>query len=327
MPKLVFSSDHLPEHLDDQARFRLWCDTFGARIGASETSRAEDVPFFSVFEFVQFGQVSVAQHRTTLTYWERTPKQVAADARDDLLIGFNRSATPPMLSQRGRELVLGRQDLALFSHSEPMQARAARDMALVGVDVPRARLLERVPHAEDLVMAPLDVTSPAMQHLQRYLDFLLTADAAADDPALAAHVETTLVDLVALALGANRDAAQIAQMRGLRAARLREILAAIQGGFAEPDFAVRGVARKVGVSPRYVNDLLHETGVSLAERVLELRLQKARTMLADPRHDRLKIVEIAYGCGFNEVSYFNRCFRRRFGASPRQYRGGPNDRA
>jgi transcriptional regulator GlxA family with amidase domain len=68
---------------------------------------------------------------------------------------------------------------------------------------------------------------------------------------------------------------------------------------------------------------LHETGLSLAERVLELRLQKARAMLADPRHDRLKIIEIAYACGFNEVSYFNRCFRRRFGASPTQYRGEP----
>jgi AraC-like DNA-binding protein len=36
----------------------------------------------------------------------------------------------------------------------------------------------------------------------------------------------------------------------------------------------------------------------------------------------LKISDIAYACGFNEASYFNRCFRRRFGASPTQYRGG-----
>jgi AraC-like DNA-binding protein len=44
-------------------------------------------------------------------------------------------------------------------------------------------------------------------------------------------------------------------------------------------------------------------------------------MLSGPRHDRLKVSEIAYACGFNEVSYFNRCFRRRFGASPTQFRG------
>jgi AraC-like DNA-binding protein len=33
------------------------------------------------------------------------------------------------------------------------------------------------------------------------------------------------------------------------------------------------------------------------------------------------VSDIAYACGFSEVSYFNRCFRRRFGASPTQMRG------
>jgi AraC-like DNA-binding protein len=45
-------------------------------------------------------------------------------------------------------------------------------------------------------------------------------------------------------------------------------------------------------------------------------------MLAAALHDRLRVIEIAHACGFNDVSYFNRCFRRRFGASPMQYRGG-----
>ncbi len=44
-------------------------------------------------------------------------------------------------------------------------------------------------------------------------------------------------------------------------------------------------------------------------------------MLADPRHQAKRIGEIAYACGFNEVSYFNRCVRRRFGLSPGEYRG------
>jgi transcriptional regulator GlxA family with amidase domain len=31
---------------------------------------------------------------------------------------------------------------------------------------------------------------------------------------------------------------------------------------------------------------------------------------------------IAVTSGFSDISYFNRCFRRRFGASPLHYRGG-----
>jgi AraC-like DNA-binding protein len=79
---------------------------------------------------------------------------------------------------------------------------------------------------------------------------------------------------------------------------------------------------KAGLSRRYVNDLLYESGWTFAERVMELRLQKARAMLADRQHDKRKVSEIAYACGFNEISYFNRCFRRRFGATPTDFRGG-----
>src|SRR5262249_25668299 len=116
--------------------------------------------------------------------------------------------------------------------------------------------------------------------------------------------------------------ATMARMRGLRAARLQEIVAEIKVGFANPAMSVGRVALKLGLSTRYIQDLLEESGASFTERVLELRLQKARIMLADRRDDKLKVSEIAHTCGFNEISYFNRCFRRRFGGSPTGARGG-----
>ena len=45
-------------------------------------------------------------------------------------------------------------------------------------------------------------------------------------------------------------------------------------------------------------------------------------MLANPRFDSMKVSDVAYASGFSEISYFNRCFRRRFGAAPSQYRNG-----
>jgi AraC-like DNA-binding protein len=43
-------------------------------------------------------------------------------------------------------------------------------------------------------------------------------------------------------------------------------------------------------------------------------------MLADPRRDNEKISSIAYDCGFSDVSYFNRMFRRSYGAVPSEVR-------
>jgi AraC-like DNA-binding protein len=50
--------------------------------------------------------------------------------------------------------------------------------------------------------------------------------------------------------------------------------------------------------------------------VLAQRLARAHRTLLDPRRESEKISVVAYDCGFGDVSYFNRAFRRHFGAAP-----------
>ena len=54
-------------------------------------------------------------------------------------------------------------------------------------------------------------------------------------------------------------------------------------------------------------------------RLTELRLRKAAQLLAHSGERRIS--DIALDCGFNDLSYFNRCFRRRFGLTPSSARG------
>jgi AraC-like DNA-binding protein len=39
-------------------------------------------------------------------------------------------------------------------------------------------------------------------------------------------------------------------------------------------------------------------------------------MLASASQRDAQVSQIAYACGFNQIGYFNRCFRRRFGVTP-----------
>jgi AraC-like DNA-binding protein len=50
--------------------------------------------------------------------------------------------------------------------------------------------------------------------------------------------------------------------------------------------------------------------------VLGERLARAHRMLGDPRFADRSIGEVAMEAGFGDLSYFNRAFRRRYGASP-----------
>ena len=199
---------------------------------------------------------------------------------------------------------------------------AAKPAIWFAIAIPRRRILDLVGDAEDLIGLPIAAYSTPLLHLRRYIDLLLGPQSPAGIAALDDHISTTLIDLAVLSFGATQYAAELAGMRGLRAARLRDAISNIKANFADPAFSPQRLARGMQLSPRYIQELLQDAGANFTERVTELRLQKARHMLSDQGHDRRKVTDIAYACGFNDISYFNRRFRARFGCSPTQYRGG-----
>lgn len=58
--------------------------------------------------------------------------------------------------------------------------------------------------------------------------------------------------------------------------------------------------------------------MSFTTYVLEQRLLLAERQLRSLDR-RATITEIAYATGFSDLSYFSRCFRRRFGVAPRDF--------
>jgi AraC-like DNA-binding protein len=80
------------------------------------------------------------------------------------------------------------------------------------------------------------------------------------------------------------------------------------------------VASRCGLSPRQAQRLFEQAGTTFTEFVLEQRLLLARKLLGDPRGRVRKISDIAHSAGFSDLSYFNRAFRKRFGATPSDLR-------
>lgn len=321
MNRITFSSDQLPARLGDAARFGHWHEQFEALTCCVDYSRFEEYAFRAQFQFAQFSDVRVALFDGTLKRFARSASAIARGPDDDFCLLLNRGTARLQLSQFGRDAVAGAGGAFLGTNGATAEMVVEAPGEWATVTIARERLLQLVSRADDLMARPLDPGQPALRHLKRYLESVLDPNDAGSDPDLDQHIGTTLLDILALTLGASRDAAEVATLRGLRAARLREILAEIRANFTNPAFSPRCLAQKIGLSPRYIQALLHETGASFTERVLELRLQNARTALMSRQHARLKVSEIAYSCGFNDISYFNQAFRRRFGASPTQFRG------
>ncbi len=314
--RIVFSSGQLPATLSDHRRRTLWRDVYSELYGPLDVRYAEERPFSARLECTPLGSLGLVRCRSTVERFVRTRRCVAVAGSDSFHLLLNAGSAPMAVRQMNREAWIEPGAAALLTDPEPGEFVAGPDNRWLFVTVPRRLVLERVAGADDLASMPLDGGQPALRHLRRYLAILLAPDGIDGDASLNAIAETTLMDLMALVLGARRDSAELARVRGLRAARLQTIVAAIGTGYDDPHFSVQAVASQVGLSPRYVQDLLRETARTLTERVLERRLQKARAMLADRRFGGRPIIDIALAAGFSEVSYFNRAFRRRFGVSP-----------
>lgn len=317
----LFDSDPLQDNADDDLRFAGYHAFYESLLHLTDLSRHPDLPFLARHRVADVAGLRLSRYDGTISRIGRGSTAIAHGTDDDFCLVINRGSAHVLSRQAGHEYVMDGRASVLLSNGDRVEKLMDGRAGWTAVNVSRQRLKAVVPHAEDLLARPLERFSLA-HLLGRYIEGVLDINEADFDGTLERHVESTIIDLLALILGAEGDTAQLASGRGLRAIRLQEILTQVKARFADPSFSSQDVAAALGVSQRYVNKLLHESGLSFAERILELRLQKAGAMLADVRNDRLKISDIALSCGFSDVSHFNRRFRARFGASPTQYRGG-----
>jgi len=219
--------------------------------------------------------------------------------------------------QGGLETRLGPGDFVFGSPHEPYFFDLSAHEMMV-VEFPRRELAERVPDLDDVIARRLSGTTPAARV---FSDFLLSLwrqadDRGACDPAWGEGISRIFYDLAAMAVHEGKRAPQGTPERELR----RRALALIDANLADPTLRSASMAAELGTSVRTVQNLFAEMGTTPTAAILERRLERAaERLIADPL---ATITEVAFAHGFNDSAYFTRCFRQKFGVSPRQWRTG-----
>jgi AraC-like DNA-binding protein len=93
--------------------------------------------------------------------------------------------------------------------------------------------------------------------------------------------------------------------------------------YLEPDLTLSTLAGKVNADPNLVSYILNQTlQKSFYDFVNEYRIEEVKKKLSEPGFSHLKLLEIAYQCGFNSKATFNRVFKKITGVSPSVYKKG-----
>jgi len=245
-----------------------------------------------------------------------------ADGSDRLMLNLG---GPAVATQFGREVVLERGDAILLSGSDLGTLTTLRAGRIMTLEFPQGRLLPLLNHPSHACARRIPKQEWALQLLRGYVRTAIASDWNGA-PVLPRLAVTHIYDLAATAVGAGREAHEMASGRGVGVARLRAIKDDLLAHL-ESDASVRDTAARHRMSPRYVGMLFESEGTTMTQFIRDERLKRARSMLLSPRFADRRIAEIAYEVGFNDISYFNRSFRRRFGQSPSEMRSDNRMRA
>jgi DNA-binding response OmpR family regulator/nitrogen-specific signal transduction histidine kinase len=99
---------------------------------------------------------------------------------------------------------------------------------------------------------------------------------------------------------------------------MQRLIEVVEENMLEPDFNAEALSKKIGMSRMQLYRKLRSlTNQTVHEFIRNLRLKRALALL---EKKRVTITEVAYQVGFNDLTYFARCFRKRYGKLPSDYR-------
>jgi AraC-like DNA-binding protein len=312
-----FSTEDLPE----RDRLAIWREVIGrARLDLAPLG---DGPFLSEASTRLLPELDVTVISISNVRSQRT-RELTTDGNDDiLLITIDQGSA--ILSQRGREVTVAHGTGFLLSNADVSSCELRTPCRGHSLRMPRKALAPLLRGLDDAIMRPIPASNEALRLLGDYiaaLDHMPELGA----PALRHLVSKQLHDLIAAAAGASGDALEAVQRRGLRAARLNAIKLDVVRNISRHDLSAEWAALRQGISPSYVRRLFESDGSTFTEFVLAARLTYAHRLLTGARHSGRTISAIAFLAGFGDLSYFNRTFRRRFGASPSEVRAASRER-
>ena len=216
------------------------------------------------------------------------------------------------VEQLGRDVRLCHGDATLLRVGETGRVGSHEDFEFSAQIIPYAEVHARGARLDAGVTKRISARSEAMQLLRGYMRSLETRKLQVSQEGREL-VRRHLIDLVALAFTSQSRVGE-SVIGAVASARLNAALECIAERFEEPELSVAAVAHAQGISPRYLQRLIEQSGTSFTAQVNELRLQRAFALLR--QSGEMRISDIALQVGFSDLSHFNRLFRSRFGDTP-----------
>lgn len=296
--------------INERERFSFWCEIVCSTVFNISSEPAPQL-FSGRITARSCGPLRFAKCETTSWEIARSRRDINRAPADHYTI-YLQLRGQTLMNQCDETLAFQRNDIFISDGRQPFRARLSESGFRAWAVVPRAMVDWRAPWLRQRPLYKLNSNSPFADLTRRHFVQLVSNDLNETETSL---LTDNLCNLLALA-----SATDVPPSRLRPELQLHALLAFCRQNLHRSELSPRLVAAHLGISVRTLHLRFETLGQTFGEWLLEARLDACRVALKHPREQARNISEIAYSCGFNDLSHFNKSFRARFGMTPGEWR-------
>jgi AraC-like DNA-binding protein len=301
--------------LPERERFPFWHETARNLFGV-DTLPVSRRPFFAELVTTRVKEFTFSRLRCRGQKCRSTYLPVHRDRRELIILSILLSGKTWGM-QDGREMETGPGDLVFLDTTRPHSGMLLDDdYEVLFLCVPREIWVRRVGPTEQITGRALRSNTYVGGFVFNCFRQLIPGIGTVE-PAMAdrlAEVSLALVSTVAASFSQETPRSSV------RVALLCRAKTLIEQNLHDPSLNPEKIARVLRISTRYLRDLFHEDGTTVSNWMWDRRVKKCRQRLSDPLLAGQSLSEIAFGCGFSDLSHFGRRFKAAFSISPSEFR-------
>ncbi|MEO3990934.1 helix-turn-helix domain-containing protein [Pseudocitrobacter cyperus] len=234
----------------------------------------------------------------------------------DFYIELQRSGSG-RLTQDGRTAFLRQGDFCFCDMSRPVSWSFENDYSLYKIMIPREKFAKKLGCTQNFTAKAVRGNSVSgslvYSFAMKYIPFLDTIS-----PQHASQLSDILLDLIISAL--SELSVAVPAQPNSHSTLFYTAQEYINTHLANPELSLQECAQKCGISPRYLQKLFQEQGTTVSKWIQQQRMEKYKQALVNPLLTTKNITQIAYDCGFNDISNLSRRFKAENLVTPSEYR-------